>query len=490
MEDQRMNKKARSEDEDKISNLSDDVIHQIMSLLDTRTAVQTSILSKRWKLVWTTLPFLSFDGLVKGCKKESKFLKHVFSSRNHQCLILNLDLYPTHGLSLGRTNKFVKYAIAHNVVRLNVQPDEYCSLSVFNSNSLKELKLTMRFKSEEVMRPHCWNLPNLTTLICECTNYHHNVPRQRYKLPRSCLIHLSALTNLRLSRCELPDLISLPSLTTLYLESCNFPNTVWDFPALSTVELVAVVLPRNMRDYFLALASLRNLTIDLGSWHPGCCEISSARLMNLKIIYPQSEAKIMVQAPKLRNFEAVGFFPMTFGGSELENVDIKFWDCTRYSCESQFWRTNPLFETMFPLLGSTKILSLDLLTLQALSEHSAILEDLDSPFYNLKYIKLPHGCEESCISSSVRQYLLGGSPNATFVKSSSQMQKVNYKICRLFMPMQCLSAESFRNMGTSLAAMLVTMIKKARMEDEDRISKLSDDALHGYFFRSLNQRSL
>ncbi|XP_074380508.1 F-box/FBD/LRR-repeat protein At4g00160-like isoform X2 [Apium graveolens] len=47
-------------DEDRISGLPDELIHKIYSHLDAKEAVQSSVLSKRWKLIWTTLPFLGF----------------------------------------------------------------------------------------------------------------------------------------------------------------------------------------------------------------------------------------------------------------------------------------------------------------------------------------------------------------------------------------------------------------------------------------------
>ncbi|XP_074348732.1 uncharacterized protein LOC141687382 [Apium graveolens] len=55
------------------------------------------------------------------------------------------------------------------------------------------------------------------------------------------------------------------------------------------------------------------------------------------------------------------------------------------------------------------------LTLKTFSSISASLVSYPSPFYNLKYVKFPHGCEEAAISSNLRSYLLGASPTATIV---------------------------------------------------------------------------
>lgn len=45
---------------DRLSELPESLIHEILSLLPVRKAAATSILSKRWKNVWTTVPRLHF----------------------------------------------------------------------------------------------------------------------------------------------------------------------------------------------------------------------------------------------------------------------------------------------------------------------------------------------------------------------------------------------------------------------------------------------
>lgn len=46
---------------DRISVLPDALLHQILSSLDIRSVVQTCVLSKRWKTLWTEIPILNFD---------------------------------------------------------------------------------------------------------------------------------------------------------------------------------------------------------------------------------------------------------------------------------------------------------------------------------------------------------------------------------------------------------------------------------------------
>ncbi|KAK1361495.1 hypothetical protein POM88_045969 [Heracleum sosnowskyi] len=425
-------KKVRTEDKDRISKLPDDLIHRVMSLLDTRLAVQTSVLSKRWKYLWTTLPFLSFNGYNEHYKEElrkfiySKFISHVFSNRNHNSRILNLELCPSNGLNLRFVKKYVKYAISHDVERLHVISDRYCPLSMFRSNSLKELKLTMEFESIKVMESDCWRLLYLTTLRLKCTStFCYYDYGGEPTIPESCLICLPALTTLGLVNFILPKSFNLPNLETLCLESCTLPQNVWNLPALLTLELTHVDFPENASDYFLALASLQNLAIDLARQyieHCETCVISSPQLVNMKIraafdFCEEYKPKIKVVAPKLCNFSSIGFFWIIFQSCNLENANIKFWD----SVQSWVLKENrKLLKSMFSQLGSAKTLTLDMVTLQALSGISNRIVTWRCPFYNLKYLKLPPGCEETSISSIVRQYLLGGSPSAIIVKTCSR----------------------------------------------------------------------
>ncbi|XP_019086275.1 PREDICTED: putative F-box/LRR-repeat protein At4g15060 [Camelina sativa] len=57
----RKDKCQDSEDKDKISGLPDELLLKILLLLPAKTAVSTSILSKRWEFLWMWLPKLEYD---------------------------------------------------------------------------------------------------------------------------------------------------------------------------------------------------------------------------------------------------------------------------------------------------------------------------------------------------------------------------------------------------------------------------------------------
>ncbi|XP_030967762.1 F-box/LRR-repeat protein At3g26922-like isoform X3 [Quercus lobata] len=58
------NSKRYAEEVDRISNLPECLLYDILSLLRTKQAVATSALSKRWKLLWTKLTVLDFQHSV------------------------------------------------------------------------------------------------------------------------------------------------------------------------------------------------------------------------------------------------------------------------------------------------------------------------------------------------------------------------------------------------------------------------------------------
>ncbi|CAN0856024.1 Putative F-box/LRR-repeat protein At4g13960 [Linum grandiflorum] len=63
---------------DRLSNLPEAVIYHILSFLDTRSAVQTSLLSRQWKCTWKHLPVLDLRYSSEGFKR---YVEKVLSLR-------------------------------------------------------------------------------------------------------------------------------------------------------------------------------------------------------------------------------------------------------------------------------------------------------------------------------------------------------------------------------------------------------------------------
>ncbi|WOH10732.1 hypothetical protein DCAR_0730202 [Daucus carota subsp. sativus] len=160
----------------------------------------------------------------------------------------------------------------------------------------------------------------------------------------------------------------------------------------------------------------------------GNCFISCPpQLLNLSIrarLKHSPSINIVVSAPKLCNFNSFGIFTVITGVPELENVNISlqgwFQNVILTQRKQFYWQlTNMLLG-----LCNAKHLTFDLESIEVLSKISNILASLPSPFSKLEYVKLPRGFEESNISGALRSYLLGGSPNATFVTKLPQKKIV------------------------------------------------------------------
>lgn len=188
----------------------------------------------------------------------------------------------------------------------------------------------------------------------------------------------------------------------------------------------------NKNDFFSALVTLRNLTLIFSDKIIKDCFISCPQLVNLKISTSISTpitrtCEIVVVAQKLRELYCVGIFQVTLNVHELENVNIKLWDTNEFNNATMSWKKvyYRCLVPMFSKLGSAKILTLDSATFEALSTVSVFLKRVPSPFYNLKYVKLPQGYKESSMSTTIRNYLLGGNPGATIVKALPQVRPVS-----------------------------------------------------------------
>ncbi|KAF2542105.1 hypothetical protein F2Q68_00031408, partial [Brassica cretica] len=77
-------------DVDSISYLPDEILHHILSVLPTKLAMATSILSKQWRHVWCGTPCLSFSRL----KVPIESIRKTLASYSAVKIILSLPGYP------------------------------------------------------------------------------------------------------------------------------------------------------------------------------------------------------------------------------------------------------------------------------------------------------------------------------------------------------------------------------------------------------------
>ncbi|MBA0580283.1 hypothetical protein Gorai_022510, partial [Gossypium raimondii] len=162
------------EDVDRISDLPDSILTYILSFLSTKEAVGTSILSSRWRYIFTLVPNLHFDLVDDLCHKNlESCILHIksFISFFDKPLSLHETSLDRFHLKCGemvhgpRVYSWISTAVRRGVKHLDISisPDQFTSPGImFTCRSLTTLKLDFTCSVLDV--PRGVPFPNLKTL--------------------------------------------------------------------------------------------------------------------------------------------------------------------------------------------------------------------------------------------------------------------------------------------------------------------------------------
>ncbi|KAJ0630991.1 putative F-box domain, leucine-rich repeat domain superfamily, F-box-like domain superfamily [Helianthus annuus] len=228
---------------DRLSSLPDDLIHKILSFVGIKLAVETSVLSSRWRYIWTSMPCLNFSTKdFHTLPKFSTFVKHVLLGRNNQIEVASVELTFRGKVSQPFVGRILNYVLSHNVPQLSITflPGKKIEfpLSRVSSRSLKHLTMTgYSFKHSITTTPH-WEMLALETLYIHClTLYEGDNTDERISLFSNC----ASLKNLTIKKCIMAGgLYSFniyhPGLTSLTLED-GFTRVNVDTPQLKNLTI-------------------------------------------------------------------------------------------------------------------------------------------------------------------------------------------------------------------------------------------------------------
>ncbi|XP_057446548.1 FBD-associated F-box protein At4g10400-like [Lotus japonicus] len=137
---------------DTISILPDSILCDILSFLPTKQAVATSVLSKRWKPLWLSVPTLDFDHVLLYNNEDSaRFVQSVYAvilfRDQHQPIHkFRLNCANCDHLDVVNVNAWLHAAVQRRIHHLDIslsfdQPKSFISPVIFSCKTLVVLKL-------------------------------------------------------------------------------------------------------------------------------------------------------------------------------------------------------------------------------------------------------------------------------------------------------------------------------------------------------------
>ncbi|CAI9276452.1 unnamed protein product [Lactuca saligna] len=359
--------KKRAKMEDRLSDLPESLQLHILTSLDAKHAVQTSLLSRTWVSMHTRIPVLEFNSYsFKKLRVFDKFVCDVLRHRDHSTKLEKLTFNRSGSCSAKILNSVFDYAFSLGVEHLsvNLQQSRNKTWPVFPVASFESLKrLTLESHSH---------------MICP------------YLGPSSRSFKSLTVLHLRHALIKDPDPFSgFPMLESLTLEDCH----------------LCMESDKTLRIHALRLTDLTISSL----WNISCCEVTTPRLKFFDY--------------KGHNFPLL---PIHEGLPVLEKVVIDFNGlCYRRQEKLMFDDLMAMFYTM----KNVKSLTLCSSVVQLLSFFPDELVRRSSPFRELKELKMDFTyllwqnlferiCERSKetfqVPLDVKSYLLKNSPDAKF----------------------------------------------------------------------------
>ncbi|XP_026416680.1 putative FBD-associated F-box protein At5g56690 [Papaver somniferum] len=298
--------------EDRISDLPDSLIHMILSFIDIKYAVQTSVLSKRWQYIWRSLTMLNLDvSQLSGRSRTGAFTKFisfvykVFLFRDdHRIQRFQLN-FRQDSIDSSHIDTWIDKAVKHNVEELCIKNETMDEFSIFSHSlctckSLTKLELELSFGfifgSEIASTPVI--LPKLKSMNLQFRYLSPDNVKLANVLFTKCPALESLVLDIRI--CRTTNLrISVPTLKhfSLSLTSGSYlgPNKV----TLCAPNLSSFICFSNLLDDY-CLESLSSLVtadvrINIGQDDKvNKTEIREAK----KVSYAQSIMKLMIRLHK------------------------------------------------------------------------------------------------------------------------------------------------------------------------------------------------
>ncbi|KAI3951912.1 hypothetical protein MKW92_046045 [Papaver armeniacum] len=173
------------EADDRISELPDSIIYHILSFLEMKDVACTSVLSKRWSHIWTTVPTLVFPDWYEPSEINNfmDFVDRTLLLHDTSSNIQTISISKNEHFNASRVHSWISYVTKRNVKNLSLNLDQTepfsIPLSLFTCESLVTLELTAS-PFMDIHLPKSFSLPKLKSLLLsgfqfigDCWNEQH-----------------------------------------------------------------------------------------------------------------------------------------------------------------------------------------------------------------------------------------------------------------------------------------------------------------------------
>ncbi|XP_047157677.1 putative FBD-associated F-box protein At5g44940 [Vigna umbellata] len=292
---------------DRISSLPDEVLCQILSFLPTKISVSTSILSKRWKPLWFSVPAIDFyfpyNYLDKSLPTFSSMCTFILSRNSAQSI-----------------QRF-RLTISHPKMLEHYQIESFITAALLLAHSVEHLDLDLNLHSPILIS---YNLLFCKTLRVLKLNHVTLTTPSSADLPLLKVLHLHSIHILEQSRNHLQQMLSacpnvedlkvkdvlfggydvinefklLPNLVRAVIEKDTVPLKV-----VENVQFLSIQMKVSEGKTDVPIPVFHNLThFELKSYY--CCDLNPS-------IYWDDVFELVKHCPKLQNLsidKGVQFF--------------------------------------------------------------------------------------------------------------------------------------------------------------------------------------
>ncbi|KAE9617535.1 putative F-box domain, leucine-rich repeat domain, L domain-containing protein [Lupinus albus] len=237
--------------QDRLSDLPDCVLHNIMKFMNAKHVVQTCVLSKRWKNLWKSSLNLTFDSSdFLWVPVFNNFVSRVLSCRDNSMSIHSLDFRRKGCIGPKILHEIMTYAASHDVqqftinVNLVLKQDFMLPSCIYNCPSLKSLKLYFWFPyafATHIKLPTSFNLPTLETMYIKHVTFSENENGCVEPFSSCNMLNTLVIDHCYLLNATKPIHISNSKLSNLTIRSFRGDGVTYEI-ALSTPNLSEVTI--------------------------------------------------------------------------------------------------------------------------------------------------------------------------------------------------------------------------------------------------------